>query len=417
MKVHLLIGYLFLFVQLIAQDVEKNCVLTIEVISENTNNAIRRAKVDLKVVGWSKTGAKGQVYFDKLSQGRYWVEVKAKWHKPEYVQIAVFHNDSNFTRITLEEQPENIFSIYGRVVDWNLEESIIEADVYLNNYNDMPRSTTTDSLGNFVFINQPDQIKVGEPFAVTVRKSNYKERSYRGAYSTNPRILSEFRLKEKPGEIAPNFSYTDRLIDPMTVSSNIPLLSIGASPEILLIGGGKGGLQVQPTSSFSVRMNLIRERKLVEFAIGWHMPYKVNTFSSFKTLNELDSELKTTYTVRSLGTLSLRYYAKVWNKEYYPFVEALVSFDKQRPSSSSDSEGSHVRSYDSYIKIAPRISGGLSSQRGVFEIEPYFSATYFKMYSQDFTFNYFGWADSKTVKQHFIQLGLGVNVNLRLFKH
>jgi hypothetical protein len=99
------------------------------------------------------------------------------------------------------------------------------------------------------------------------------------------------------------------------------------------------------------------------------------------------------------------------------FVGASGLFVLQKPTSEIFTENNHEALRDSFYKIVPRLSGGISLRRGLIEFEPYFTFTYFKVNSQNFKFNYFGRADYEIVQKNFIQFGAGFSLNVAILNY
>jgi hypothetical protein len=388
----------------------------IEVKSKTTDEPVNSARVEIKGYEETLTDKTGKAWFPEVAKGNYQIEVDANGYE-NYIHPFLFKvtgEDDNLS-INLKPLPDNTFSIRGRVIDAQFESHLDSVEVFVK-IGILEKTTYTNDWGFFNFLFKEDEIKNNKEFNLNIRKNGYElNSSYVGGFYSNHIETPTFKL-EKKTKLIKDETIKTTTVKRKSQKSTIPLTTISISPESNFFLSNND-LQVQGTSSFAIRWNLTRKRKKITIGAGWHLPINIKTQNTFETLDGQVSEVETNYRINNLGFLSFRYYANSKNNlKYRPFFGVTTLLEKQTPTPSIISSENHQEEKESYVKIVPRITGGISIKRGLLWIEPFVSATYFNMDSQNFIFNYFGRADSLPVKESFFQASIGINLELTFIR-
>ena len=410
MKYSIVLALLLLYNCSFSQRSIEFCEVLIEVKSNETGKPIKSAWVELKGHVWNETDKDGKVFFEKVVKGNYTIAVNANGYEP-YTHPFLFKvtgDDDNLEIYLNPLPPDNTFSISGRVIDMQSESPLDSVEVFVK-IGLFDKTIYTNDWGFYNFLCKEDEVKGNSEFSLNVRKKGYELKSYKSGFYSNHIEAPIFKLERAKDEKVkiPELGAKDLSI--------IPLMAIGISPEANFFLSNND-LQVQLATSFAIRWNIYCKRKVLSIGTGWHLPLDVNTQNTFETLNGQVSQVETKYRIDNLGFLNLRYFTKNGKANYKPFFDFMVLVEKQTPTPPVVISGYHQVQKESYIKCVPRITGGISIARGLFWIEPFVSATYFNMNSQNFTFNYFGRADSISVKESFFQTCVGLNVALTIIK-
>lgn len=396
---------LFLFAQGRKQEV------IIEIKSSKTNLAIEAARVEIKGYGETESDAKGKAWFPDVPEGSYKVQV----YKPGYENLVLANpikvtSSENLFFIELTSLPPNSFLIRGQIQDLVNGNPLDSVQVFLV-AGDRKETTQSNEWGYYDFKFNKNDVENSQKFILIIRRHGYETPNpYEGGFFPNYIDVPVIKLKK----IKIESPIQSRPIQERTLKS--PMLSIGVAPDANFFLNGNL-IQVQGTSSFALRWNISKKRKLFTLGIGWHLPIDLKTQNSFQTLVGMTSDFETKYKISSLGFVSFRYYHKMANSGIPYFIGITGLFVNQKPIPAVISQENHEAEISSYYKFVPRLNIGISISKGIFEFEPFLSLTYFKLNTQNLKFNYFGRADYEIVDKKFIQIGIGFNLEMAIINY
>jgi len=406
MRKTLMILFLIYSISAFAQQENKIRSVEIKVKSVIDNLPIEAAKVDIEEYERTETDSRGIAPFE-LPEGNYRLEIYATGYEyythTNFIKVT---EDNNTFIIKLTPLPENTFRLYGKVVEKQDKTPIDSVEVFLK-AGQIEKSTLSSKFGYFDFVFQNNELEIGQSFSIDVKKKGYEVHSYEGGFYKKeiPRLYFELQKKNQSNSVPP------LIVDN---KPKIPLLTFSAVPEFAFFAGN---IQVQASSGFLIRWNLLKKRKKITLGVGWHSPIHLSTKNTFETLAGKESEIETKYKINSLGMLNLRYYINGTKNKgtTVPFVSIGGFFQESVPSISE--EETYYEPIDPYFKFVPKVSGGISIKKKYLELEPFMSMAYFQINSQNFIFNYFGNADPYRVRINFFQIAVGLNLELTIFNY